>query len=1045
MATAKVNTAQAVQEINTLIDKFNSLLKTTGQVGSTSAANFRKVETALKELQKVSNQTDAAFEKMNKQLKNLTASQKNFVTQTRNLKNEVANLNDKIAKQSAELEKLKKKQDEASNGFKGMLSGAKALISAFGIISGLQIFAALVTDAYRLTKQFDSLKFSMDKITQDSFDVAVSQRFLLEITQSFGASLIDTAQRWIKFNAAAKQAGVTLKDTEDIFKSVTKAGTVLGLQTDELSGIYLALEQMMSKGKVTTEELRRQLGERLPGAVGIMAAAVGVNITQLDSMLKKGEILSAEALPKFAKALELAYGIENVDRIDNIQSAQTRLTNAWQIFVKNVMEGNTFITKTLNGIGIIFDKLTYLVSNSQQRLQADILRNKKEFEGNVEASAKNALNSILKDGDKYFQIERNIEKARDAIRKAKDTGLTKEQKLALEKKLADNLHILTMYNTKVDNISKAKARREIEGVRKLYDEQTAEAQRLQKEYDSKNWFQKGGTVLIDKANADLAKTTAKLEVYRKLTEESKVATFPKKDEEAKTKKTGPANYELKDIANLDNEIRIARLNAQKELNEALINSDKILYVDKIKLIEENATIELDIAKNQQNEANDKAKLFHANQLEDLAEAKAKGRKIEGNEAQWRKELDKELADRLLLSQDDYDKKKRAAMTKQTSEIKRMMKLAEEEEIEVSENLYNIQIIAAKKEYAISKKTAKDKEKLDKAYSDIAIASANARIDILIKNAEALLALEGLSETEIENLQRLINELKASYKDIVPEDTVKDATDKFETIMELVSKYADAIEDLGNSIFDRKLENIDAEIEAEKNKFDRLIGLAKNNKSEQERLEAEKKLKVDALEKERLKTEQKKAKFDKVMAIAQIAINTAVAVSKVAAQTGIFAWAGIGPIILLGALQTAAVLAQPIPKYKDGLPEAKTDHVGMINDGGQKEYIKRDGKILSTDTKNAIVQLKKGDTVYKSYDDMVNSEDVFNNISKASILTSIASQNQSDNKRLEDVFDRNLKTLSSDLKNGIKDGFKKVVINNHTSYNADWLRYKNNIL
>mgnify|MGYP001612505746 FL=1 len=142
MATAKVNTAQAVQEINTLIDKFNSLLKTTGQVGSTSAANFRKVETALKELQKVSNQTDAAFEKMNKQLKNLTASQKNFVTQTRNLKNEVANLNDKIAKQSAELEKLKKKQSEASNGFKGMLSGAKALIEAFGILGGIQLFAS---------------------------------------------------------------------------------------------------------------------------------------------------------------------------------------------------------------------------------------------------------------------------------------------------------------------------------------------------------------------------------------------------------------------------------------------------------------------------------------------------------------------------------------------------------------------------------------------------------------------------------------------------------------------------------------------------------------------------------------------------------------------------------------------------------------------------------------------------------------------------------------------------------------------------------------
>lgn len=42
------------------------------------------------------------------------------------------------------------------------------------------------------------------------------------------------------------------------------------------------------------------------------------------------------------------------------------------------------------------------------------------------------------------------------------------------------------------------------------------------------------------------------------------------------------------------------------------------------------------------------------------------------------------------------------------------------------------------------------------------------------------------------------------------------------------------------------------LKAEKNKFDRLIGLAKNNKSEQERLEAEKKLKVDAFRKRKIK-------------------------------------------------------------------------------------------------------------------------------------------------------------------------------------------------
>lgn len=51
-----------------------------------------------------------------------------------------------------------------------------------------------------------------------------------------------------------------MKDTKQIFDSVSKASSVLGLKTHELEGVYLALEQMLSKGKVTTEELRRQLG-----------------------------------------------------------------------------------------------------------------------------------------------------------------------------------------------------------------------------------------------------------------------------------------------------------------------------------------------------------------------------------------------------------------------------------------------------------------------------------------------------------------------------------------------------------------------------------------------------------------------------------------------------------------------------------------------------------------------------------------------------------------------------------------------------------------
>jgi tape measure domain-containing protein len=153
---------------------------------------------------------------------------------------------------------------------------------------------------------------------------------------------------------------MSAQETQKIFDSAAKAAAVLGLRTDEVQGVFLALEQMLSKGKVTTEELRRQLGERLPGAFGIMADAIGVTIPELDRMLKAGEIMSNEALPKFADALQKAYGIESLTTVDNLAAAHGRLKNSWIQFVEALKASNAYITTldflndTLNYVQVAF-------------------------------------------------------------------------------------------------------------------------------------------------------------------------------------------------------------------------------------------------------------------------------------------------------------------------------------------------------------------------------------------------------------------------------------------------------------------------------------------------------------------------------------------------------------------------------------------------------------------------------------------------------------------------------------------------------------------
>ena len=149
-----------------------------------------------------------------------------------------------------------------------------------------------------------------------------------------------------------------MRDVQKIFGTMAKAGAVLGLRTDEMSGIFLALEQMLSKGKVTTEELRRQLGERLPGAFGIMAASLGVTLPKLDEMLKKGELLSAEVLPGFADAVEQAFGLESVDRVETLVASQNRLTTAWQNFVKNITGEESTIKRVFK---TVLDSITEVI------------------------------------------------------------------------------------------------------------------------------------------------------------------------------------------------------------------------------------------------------------------------------------------------------------------------------------------------------------------------------------------------------------------------------------------------------------------------------------------------------------------------------------------------------------------------------------------------------------------------------------------------------------------------------------------------------------
>lgn len=143
-----------------------------------------------------------------------------------------------------------------------------------------------------------------------------------------GISFGVLADEYGKLAVAADASNFSLADTRQIFTSVAEAGRVNKLSMDQMSGVFLALQQMISKGKVSSEELRRQLGDRLTGAFNIFANAIGMTAAQLDKAMQQGEVFANRStMLKFADELTNRFGPQLGGALDSLTTDLGRLDN----------------------------------------------------------------------------------------------------------------------------------------------------------------------------------------------------------------------------------------------------------------------------------------------------------------------------------------------------------------------------------------------------------------------------------------------------------------------------------------------------------------------------------------------------------------------------------------------------------------------------------------------------------------------------------------------------------------------------------------------
>jgi len=161
----------------------------------------------------------------------------------------------------------------------------------------------------------------------DQSRVSAALKMTRDTADELGLSFRTLALEYSKLAAASLGTELEGEKTETIFKGIAEAARVLRLSDDEVAGSFKALTDIMSKGTIMAEELKGQLGDRFPGAVQIMAQALGVGTAELLKMMEQGELTSA-SLVGFADVMKARVAPGKAEAIVAIGAQLDRLKNS---------------------------------------------------------------------------------------------------------------------------------------------------------------------------------------------------------------------------------------------------------------------------------------------------------------------------------------------------------------------------------------------------------------------------------------------------------------------------------------------------------------------------------------------------------------------------------------------------------------------------------------------------------------------------------------------------------------------------------------------
>jgi tape measure domain-containing protein len=177
------------------------------------------------------------------------------------------------------------------------------------------------------TAEIDKQRIALKNVTKDVAEYQSALAFIDQTSRSLAIPQDVLNKQFTQLSASVIGAGGNIDLAKEAFIGIAAGIRGTGGSLADMEGALRATAQVFSKGKVSAEELRQQIGERLPGAFTLFAKSMGKTPQELDKMLEQGQVTLNDFM-SFVRTLSSEYGASASEIAASSQAAGDRLATA---------------------------------------------------------------------------------------------------------------------------------------------------------------------------------------------------------------------------------------------------------------------------------------------------------------------------------------------------------------------------------------------------------------------------------------------------------------------------------------------------------------------------------------------------------------------------------------------------------------------------------------------------------------------------------------------------------------------------------------------